>query len=452
MTEGALPPSARPAAPGAWRTPARGPHPRRSSDTRISPERAGDSQDVAPEASGACPAAIPSRAEAHAVEAVRLDGVRLALVTDTFAPQLNGVTRTLERLVATARERGAAVEVFTTSDPAAIGTAGVQRAPSIPFWGYPQLRLAAPGARRLARALERWRASLVHVATPFGMGLAGRRAALSSGIPLVSSYHTHFTAYARFYGLGALNGAGWRFLRWFHNGTRRTYCPTATVARELEGRGFLNTAVWGRGVDTAAFSPRWRDSEGRRALGLGDNELVVAYVGRVAREKGLDDLLGAMRLLRQLPDAPPCRLLVVGDGPDLDGCRIRAGGDAVFTGRRTGEHLSRLYASADLFVFPSTTDTFGNVMLEAMASALPVIAADTPVSRELLGSGTASFYAPGESRDLASHIARWGRDPALRRAAGLAGVTTASARSWSRVFDTLFADYQRILGDARGGA
>ncbi len=373
---------------------------------------------------------------------VAMDGVRLALFTDTFGPQVNGVTRTLDRLVAAARERGAAVEVFTTSDPAAALADGVHRAPSIPFWAYPQLRLAAPGGGRLARALRAWGASLVHVATPFGMGLAGRHAAKLAGIPLVSSYHTHFTAYARFYQLGALRGAGWHYLRWFHNGARRTYCPTAAVAHELEGRGFQRTAVWGRGVDTTVFAPRWRSMEMRRLLGLRDTELVVLYVGRVAREKGLDDLIDAMRLLHQLPDAPPCRLLIVGDGPDLDACRARAGDGVVFTGRREGEELSRLYASADLFVFPSTTDTFGNVMLEAMASALPVVVADTSVARELLGRGAGSFYTPGEPRELAAHIARWGRDPALRRAAGRAGVSVAADRSWARVFDSLFADYR----------
>lgn len=447
MTEGSVPP-VRPAPPGAWRTPTLSPRPSRWGESRLAPHRVDDPpRDEGPVPDVASPAGVRST---HAD--VGLDGVRLAVVTDTFAPQLNGVTRTLDRLVETARERGAAVEVFTTSDPDAVATDGVQRAPSLPFWGYPQLRLAAPGARRLARALRRWGAGLVHVATPFGMGLAGRRAALSLGIPLVSSYHTHFTAYARFYQLGGLSGAGWRFLRWFHNGTRRTYCPTAAVARGLELRGFLHTAVWGRGVDTHVFSPRWRSTEVRRSLGLRDNELVVAYVGRVAREKGLDDLLDAMRLLRQLPDAPPCRLLVVGDGPDLHGCRARAGDDAVFTGRREGEELSRLYASADLFAFPSTTDTFGNVMLEAMASALPVIVADTAVSRELLGRGAGSFYQPGESRELASHIARWGRDPALRHAAGRAGVASANACSWNRVFDALFADYRRVIDTAREDA
>lgn len=145
--------------------------------------------------------------------------------------------------------------------------------------------------------------------------------------------------------------------------------------------------------------------------------------------------------VQALPDAPPCRLVVAGDGPHLAACRARAGETVSFVGHRSGEELSRLYASADLFVFPSTTDTFGNVTLEAMASGLPVLAADSAVTRELLVPGAGSFHIPGDARGLASHIARWGRDPALRKAAGRRGREGARARSWDRVFDALFTDY-----------
>lgn len=383
--------------------------------------------------------------------AVGMAGVRLALVSDTFLPQLNGVTRTLDRLVQELRARGGAVEVFTTTDPNARPDDGVHRLPSVPFWGYPQLRLAAPATGRLARALRRWGATMVHAATPFGIGLSGRAAAARCRVPLVTSYHTHFTSYAQHYQLGLLRESGWRYLRWFHNGGARTFCPTAAVAQELEGHGFVNTAVWGRGVDGAVFSPAWRSLELRREVGVRESELVVLYVGRVAREKGLDDLLEAMRLLGALPDAPPCRLLVVGDGPDLERCRARAVERVVFLGRRTGRELSRLYASADLFVFPSTTDTFGNVTLEAMASGLPVIAADGPVNRELVVPGSGSWYRPGDAGALASHVARWGRDPALRLSAARRGREAALARSWGRVFDALFADYRAVLREGPRG-
>lgn len=386
--------------------------------------------------------AVPS---SHGV--VSAEGMRLALVSDTWAPQVNGVTRTLERLASTVRERGGAVEVFTTSDPSASDGDGVHRADSLPLWLYPQLRMAPPRARPLARAMRRWGATLVHAATPFGMGLGARTAARAIGIPLVTSYHTHFSAYLPHYALGAASAALDRYLRWFHNGGRRTYCPTAAVARELEARGFVRTAVWGRGVDADRFSPSWRTAGTRQLHGIPDHELLVAYVGRVAREKGIDTLLDAVQLLRALPDAPPCHLLVVGDGPHLSACRARAIPGVTFTGRAGGEALSRLYASADLFVFPSTTDTFGNVTLEAMASGVPVIAAESAVTRELLPPGGGSFYPAGDPRALAAHIARWGRDPALRVAAGRKGREAALARSWQQVFDHLLADYTAVVAD-----
>lgn len=376
---------------------------------------------------------------------VRADGLRLALVSDTWAPQVNGVTRTLERLAETVQERGGAVEVFTTSDPAAGPEDGVHRTDSLPFWLYPQLRMAPPRPRPLARALRAWGATLVHVATPFGMGLAGRTAARAVRVPLVTSYHTHFGAYLPHYALGDASPMLERYLRWFHNGGRRTFCPTEAVARELAARGFAHTAVWGRGVDADRFAPTWRTPAIRQLHGARPHELLVAYVGRVAREKGIDELLDAMQLLHALPDAPPCRLLVVGDGPHLAACRARAIPGVTFTGRQSGEMLSRLYASADLFVFPSTTDTFGNVTLEAMASGLPVIAADCAVTRELLPPGAGSFYPAGDPRALAAHVARWGRDPALRAAAGRKGRQVARARSWSRVFDGLLAEYAAVV-------
>lgn len=407
-----------------------------------------------PTATDAAHAPFPSRrasVDGESSPFVSLEGVRLALVSDTYLPQLNGVTRTLARLVSSARSRGAEVEVFTTSDPSAADEEGIRREASIPFWGYPQLRLAAPGSRQIERAIRCWGATLVHAATPFGMGLAARGAAHRARIPFVTSYHTHFVAYAHFYQLGWLQHPGWRFLRWFHNGGQRTYCPTAAVAGELDAKGFERTAVWGRGVDASVFAPGHRTLEIRRALGIGDRELLVLYVGRVAREKGLDDVFEAMRLLRALPDAPSCRLLVVGDGPYLEPCRRREGEHVVFAGRRTGVELSQIFASADLFVFPSTTDTFGNVTLEAMASGLPVIAADSGVNRELVAEGAGSWYRAGTPSVLATHIARWGREPALRRRGGARGRELASGRSWEHIFDELFRDYRRVLAEGAAG-
>jgi hypothetical protein len=186
--------------------------------------------------------------------------LRLAVFTDTALPQLNGVSHTLDRLVQGVRARGGAIRLFTTTDPAAERDADVVRWASVPFPTYPQVRFALPSARAAAAELRAWGATLVHAATPFGLGVAGCRAARALGVPLVTSYHTSLHTYATYCRLHALTEAGWAYLRWFHNAGLRTYVPTHAVRHELAGRGVRGTAVWGRGVDPARFNPGWRST------------------------------------------------------------------------------------------------------------------------------------------------------------------------------------------------
>jgi phosphatidylinositol alpha 1,6-mannosyltransferase len=370
--------------------------------------------------------------------------LRLALFTDTYPPQLNGVSRTLERLVDAVRSRGGECKVYTTTDPEVTSVSpDIWRRPSIPFWAYPQLRLAPPVGGDIYRDLLAWRPTLIHAATPFGMGLTGRACALRLGVPLVTSYHTSFSEYARFYRLGLLSGIGWAFFRWFHNTGLRTYVPTRAIADELGRLGFARLAIWGRGIETAQFNPRYRSSAWRQRLGATDDTIVVAYVGRIAAEKGLDVALRTMHLL-----AGSSRRIVfalAGDGPYAEHCRRFSPSNAIFTGRIVGEDLSAFYASADLFMFPSTTDTFGNVLLEAMASGLPVVAADVGPTRELLAHGGGTLFAPGDAQALAAAIVALAADPARRQVLAAEGLAAAREHSWDSIFDALIADYRRVL-------
>ena len=366
-------------------------------------------------------------------------GLRLVLCTDTYAPQVNGVTRTLQRLVAAIRDRGGEVRVETVDDPGAHADVVVSRWPSIPFWAYPQLRMAAPRRRALLDRIAGWRPTLVHAATPFGVGLAGRGAARSLRIPFVTSYHTSYAAYLRHYGLGLLEHIAWPFLRWFHNSGRRTFAPSRAVADQLSRQGVADVRVWSRGVDLEQFNPRFRSDAFRATLGAGPDDCVVAYVGRLAPEKGVHTML---RALTDLPEQQRVRIAVAGDGPDDARCREIAPPNTWFAGSLSGTALSTFYASADLLVFPSTTETFGNVVLEAMASGVPVIAPDIGATLEVAHAATAQLFRGGDEASLRDAVRSVIADPSARARLRSAGLELAASRNWDAVWDGLVREYR----------
>ncbi len=369
--------------------------------------------------------------------------LRLAVFTDTFAPQVNGVARTLERLVAAVDARGGAARIFTVEDPASRDTPQVCRYPSVPFWAYDQLRLAWPSHRRVRADVEAFAPTLIHAATEFGVGLAGRRVARALDIPFVSSYHTSFSAYAVHYRLGALAAPGWSFMRWFHNGGLRTYCPTQAIVDEVTGHGFTNTAVWSRGVDASRFNPCFRSTALRAHLNADDETLVIAYVGRLAAEKGLDAGLEAVRQVN-LARPGKVRFMAVGDGPYAAAVRERAIPGSWLPGQLIGDALSEAYASADLFLFPSTTDTFGNVLLEAMASGLPVVGADVGPTREQLLPDRGWVVPAADSRAFAETMIAIVDDRGCLTRARRASLAFAASKRWDVVWDALVSDYVRL--------
>jgi len=377
-------------------------------------------------------------------------GLRLSICTDTFAPQINGVARTLERLVGEVEARGGVVQVVTVEDPEAEASLTVERLRAVPFWAYPQLRVAAPAVLAARRALERFQPTLVHAATPFGVGLGARLAARQLAVPLVTSYHTHFTAYLKHYKLEALDAVSWPFLRWFHNSGLRTFAPTEMVRKELVEQGFANTRVWSRGVDPLRFSPTHRSMAFRQALGIADHERVALYVGRIAPEKGVNVLLDALRQLREQQPGL-VRLVMTGDGPAETEARAKAPPGTIFTGRLSGARLGAMYASADCFVFPSETETFGNVVLEAMASGLAVVAPDAGPTTEFAHAGTAALYAAGSAASLAAQVAAVVQDDVLRARLGVAARAEAQRHGWEAIFDGLVADYREVALPAPKG-
>lgn len=369
-----------------------------------------------------------------------LSGLRLALFADTYHPQVNGVARTLTRLCEAIRSRGGHVQVFTTNDAQAVPDAHTVRFPSRGFWAYPELQLAWPARRDVLHAVQSFSPTLIHAATEFGVGLAGRRVAQRLGIPFVSSYHTSFTAYAGHYGLRYLAQPGWAFLRWFHNSGLRTYCPTEAIVREVSAQGFERCAVWSRGVDSERFSPAYRSEAFRQRLGAERETLVVSYVGRLAAEKGLDVAIAAMHVAA---NAYPGKLrcLFVGDGPYQQEARATAPAGSTFTGTLQGEALSEAYASSDVLIFPSTTDTFGNVMLEAMASGVPVLAANVGPSREVVPPDVGWLATPGEPHAFAEVLCSAAANRDTVRQRGARAREVALGKSWDAIWDALFTDY-----------
>ena len=389
---------------------------------------------LAPEAGDAGPAA----------------GLRLAIFSDTYPPQVNGVSRTLERLVGAVEARGGAARVITVDDPEASADPRVERWPSLPFWAYPQLRVAAPARDRALDVIERWKPTLIHSATEFGVGLGGLIGAREARVPFVSSYHTHFTAYLRHYKLSALDAIGWPFLRWFHNAGRMTFAPSENVRQELAEHGFRDTRVWSRGVDRGRFSPSFRSRSLRAELGASDDTVLVVYVGRIAPEKGIDVALEGMRIVLARQSSPGrVAFALAGDGPAEERYRREAPPGAIFTGRLDGRPLSEFYASADVFVFPSITETFGNVVLEAMASGLALVAPDWGATTELATTETALQFPADDPVALADRVELLVADASLRRRLAGAAMAVAAGRTWDAVFDRLVADYREAITGSR---
>jgi len=327
----------------------------------------------------------------------------ITLVTETYPPEINGVAMTLQRLAEGLCARGHRVQLVRprrAGEPLSVNeqacpTVVQQRGMRIPM--YPDLRLGFPARRRLLRLWRRQRPDVLYVATEGPLGWSALRAAQMLDIPVISGFHTRFDQYAGQYGMGLLTSVVERYLRNFHQRSRCTLAPTEALCHDLQSRGYGPTAVLPRGVDTRRFSPDRRNPGLRQHWGVSENDLALICVGRVAPEKGINQVLEAWRAIAA--DRPGTRLILVGDGPlarSLENTEPRP----LLAGSRTGIDLAEHYASADLFLFPSRSETFGNVTLEAMASSLPVVAYDYAAAKLHIDHGNSGilvpFDAPGD--------------------------------------------------------
>jgi glycosyltransferase involved in cell wall biosynthesis len=377
--------------------------------------------------------------------------MRISLVTETFFPQVNGVSRTLGQLVRVLEEAGDTVQVIQPDygEPAPEGKARhLVRSINPPF--YRELYVPLPPFGPVKRALDDFKPDIVHVATEATMGLMALRHVRRRGWPVVSSFHTNFDQYAAHYRIGWMTGTVWRYLRWFHNRTLETYVPSRATIAELETRGLERLVLWPRGVDATFFRPDRPNRDALRArLGFGPDDVVIAHVSRIAAEKNVAYLGAALE--RVEASRPSARLLIVGDGPARPALEKTLGPRAAFVGYRTGDDLADHYAASDVFAFASLTETFGNVVLEAMASGLPVVAVRAGGPGDIVSHGETGFLVEPDQKPeaFADALLRQVDDATLRNTLSRNARSHAESQSWDAIMLGLRDRYAAILNTNR---
>lgn len=362
--------------------------------------------------------------------------LRIAVVTETYPPEVNGVALSAARFVEGLRDRDHEIILVRPRQSsndlgAAQGRLHEVLTKGLPIPRYPGLRMGLPATRALVALWERWRPDVVHVLTEGPLGWSALSAARKLRLPVVSDFRTNFHSYSGHYGVGWLGKPILAYLRKFHNRTLWTLVPTQSLREELAQQGFLNLRVIARGVDTKMFNPARRSALLRAGWGAGPDDPVLLHVGRIAAEKNIDALLTAYAAARA--KTPRTRLVLVGDGPARDEVRARCP-DAVFTGMRRGDDLAAHYASADVFLFPSLTETYGNVTLEALASGLAVVAFGYAAAAETIRHDHNGWLAPkGDTAAFAQLAATAVAERSRARAVGERAREGALQLGWDPV-------------------
>ncbi|MFZ9838172.1 MAG: glycosyltransferase family 4 protein [Opitutaceae bacterium] len=377
--------------------------------------------------------------------------MNLALVTETFPPEVNGVAMTFGVIARELGRRGHALTVYRPrrDDLAVLPASPDYAVVSLPGFavpGYPLIRLGLPAGGHLRAAWAKARPDLVHVATEGPLGASAVETARALGIPVTSSFHTNFHAYARHYRAGPFRGIVLAWLRRLHNRTRRTFAPTRELIAELAGAGFRDLALMSRGVDTLCFHPLRRSAELRRTWGADDDHPVVLHVGRMAPEKDYDLLFRCYAAMRAVH--PGLRFVLAGEGPLRAGLE-RAHPECHFAGFLSRPEIGAYYASADLYIHASRTETFGNVLTEAMASGLAVAGFDYAAARQFVQHGENGLVAPLDAPEaLITAAELLAGDAFLRAQLGRAARLAVEQHSWERVI----ADFERDLLQAAAPA
>ena len=378
---------------------------------------------------------------------MRQNQLRVALFSGNYNYQRDGANKALNLLVGYLERQGVAVRVYspTSPTPAFEPTGTLISVPSVKIPGRGDYRLALGMDRATRRDLEAFAPNLIHLSAPDRLAFTAKRWGKAHGVPVVASVHTRFDTYLTYYGLSWVNRITASIMRRFHHDLVEVYAPSESMAEQFRADGMAtNVRLWSRGVDAQRFTPARRSLDWRRGLGIGDNERVVAFVGRLVMEKGLDDFADAIDALTA--DGVPHRVLIVGEGLASAWARARMP-QAIFVGQLAGDDLARAYASADMLFNPSTTETFGNVTLEAMACGLPVVGARATGTSSLVHHGiSGQLVTPGDIAGYAAALTTYLTDDRAAAMAGEAGLALSRRYSWDEINQALLDRYLAVVG------
>ncbi len=377
--------------------------------------------------------------------------MKIAYFTESFLPNTDGVSHTFSRLIETLIENQIDFRFFSPFKPDTddAWNEKVRKITSFTFPLYKKYKLALPIFDNPGEEIDQFKPDIIHVTAPTPLSRFGIKYAEKNDIPVVASYHTHFVSYFSYYGFQSMESLGWGILRWFHNQCVMNYAPSKSAAALLKEQGIKNVGLWERGIDVEMFSPEYRSETLRRKLGA-EKIPILLFVGRLVKEKDLDDLVAVDKILRA--DGYKYKLVVVGDGPMRQELQDKVP-DINLPGYLLGRELSEMYASSDIFVFPSTTETFGNVVQEAFASGTPVIAVKAGGPGDLVLTGHNGLLAePNNPEDFADKCKLLLRNDRFRKYLGNYARRDMLEKTWEKNNLRLIESYKDVLHNFHNGS
>lgn len=399
--------------------------------------------------------------------------MKLAIFTETFLPQVNGVVRTIEKIVHHMEENGHEVLLFAIGDGEdTYSKSRVVRVEGVPFSFYKELNIVKPEDKWMRKLIENditqtplailqslipakhsviekelqeFKPDIIHLATPVTLGAIGIYYVDKLKLPCLATFHTDLAAYAPMYQIPYMEEVVNQVTKLIYSRADRVLAPSPSSKAQLEEVGLENVGVFGRGVDSVLFDPKKRNRSVLKEFGLSEDKLTLVYVGRLAEEKSLPELIEVFNFLSERSEL---QLLIVGDGPsrkDLEEMLEKSDGAFAFAGIKKGEELAALYASSDIFVFPSRTETFGQVVQEAMASGLPVVGYDSPGVKDLVEDGRTGYLAKKDGMTLQEGVEKLVNSESLRKEFGENARKTSETKTWSNILDGLINEYKALI-------